>query len=161
MRIPEVCLLLALFSATVSGETLTTPATSPKSDSTAAKIDVAKEKFRPDGVEILTETQGVDFGPWIELWHQETEKTWKSLTPNEVNPPKLLTGMVMIRFKVLPNGRLKEGSMVLEGRSGNTALDKAAWGALTGSNYPPLPRDFTGPFLELRTRFLYNMEPGH
>jgi hypothetical protein len=60
---------------------------------------------------------------------------------------------------VLPNGRLMDGSLVLEGRSGDVALDRAAWGALTGSNYPPLPRDFHGPYLELRAYFLYNMEP--
>jgi hypothetical protein len=52
-----------------------------------------------------------------------------------------------------------DGSLVLEGRSGDTALDRAAWGALTGSNYPPLPRDFHGPYLELRAFFLYNMRP--
>jgi hypothetical protein len=52
-----------------------------------------------------------------------------------------------------------EGSMTLEGSSGDTALDRAAWGALTGSNYPPLPRDFHGPYLELRALFMYNMEP--
>ncbi len=48
---------------------------------------------------------------------------------------------------------------MLEIRSGDTALDRAAWGALTGSNYPPLPNDFKGPFLEMRAYFLYNMEP--
>jgi len=37
-------------------------------------------------------------------------------------------------------------------------IASAAWGALTGSNYPPLPRDFHGPYLELRAYFLYNME---
>ena len=51
--------------------------------------------------------------------------------------------------------------MVLEGRSGDTSLDRAAWGAITGSSYPPLPADFKGPFLELRAYFLYNMEPRH
>ena len=54
-------------------------------------------------------------------------------------------GKLQIRFKVLPNGRIMDGSLVLEGRSGDTALDRAAWGALTGSNYPPLPRIFMGP----------------
>jgi hypothetical protein len=50
---------------------------------------------------------------------------------------------------VLPNGRLMEpNGVILEGRSGDTALDRAAWGALTGSNYPPLPKDFHGPYLE-------------
>jgi hypothetical protein len=50
--------------------------------------------------------------------------------------------------------------MFLEARSGDTALDRAAWGAIRGSSYPPLPRDFHGPYLELRAVFLYNMEPG-
>jgi hypothetical protein len=92
-------------------------------------------------------------------WHRETERTWDPLIPDEVNAPILKSGMVAIRFKVLPNGRLMDGSLVLEGRSGDVALDRAAWGALTGSNYPPLPRDFHGPYLELRAYFLYNMEP--
>ncbi|MDE3186143.1 MAG: energy transducer TonB [Acidobacteriota bacterium] len=111
------------------------------------------------GVEVLSDTQGVDFTSWLQRWHWETEHTWDPLIPDEVNPPILKSGAVVIRFKVLPNGRLMDGSMVLEGRSGDTGLDRAAWGALTGSNYPPLPRAFHGPYLELRAVFLYNMEP--
>jgi outer membrane biosynthesis protein TonB len=110
------------------------------------------------GVQVLSDTQGVDFGSWLQRWHWETEHTWDPLIPDEVNPPINKSGMVAIRFKVLPNGRLMDGSLVLEGRSGDVALDRAAWGALTGSNYPPLPRDFHGPYLELRAYFLYNME---
>ncbi len=113
------------------------------------------------GVQVLSDTQGVDFSSWLLRWHRETERTWDPLIPDEVNPPILKKGAVVIRFKVLPNGRLMEGSMVLEGRSGDTALDRAAWGALTGSNYPTLPREFHGPYLELRAIFLYNMEPPH
>ena len=110
------------------------------------------------GIEVLSDTQGVDFNGWLQRWHRETERTWDPLIPDEVNPPILKSGMVAIRFKVLPNGRLMDGSLVLEGRSGDVALDRAAGGALTGSNYPPLPRDFHGPYLELRAFFLYNME---
>ena len=111
------------------------------------------------GVEVLSDTQGVDFNSWLARWHWETERTWDPLIPDEVNPPIYKSGMVAIRFKVLPNGRLMDGSLILEGRSGDVALDRAAWGALTGSNYPPLPKDFHGPYLELRAYFLYNMEP--
>ncbi|MFZ0742998.1 MAG: energy transducer TonB [Terracidiphilus sp.] len=111
------------------------------------------------GVQVLSDTQGVDFSSWLQRWHWETERTWDPLIPDEVNPPILKSGVVIIRFKVLPNGRLMDGSMQLEGRSGDTGLDRAAWGALTGSNYPPLPREFHGPYLELRAEFLYNMEP--
>ena len=110
--------------------------------------------------EILSDTQGVDFRAWMQRWHHETQNTWDPLIPDEVNPPLLKSGMVAIRFKVLPNGRLMDGSLILEGRSGDTALDRAAWGALTGSNYPPLPRDFHGPYMEMRAFFLYNMQPG-
>jgi hypothetical protein len=111
------------------------------------------------GVDVLSDTQGVDFSNWLLRWHRETQRTWDPLIPDEVNPPILKSGMVAIRFKVLPNGRLMDGSLVLEGRSGDVALDRAAWGALTGSNYPPLPREFHGPYLELRAYFLYNTQP--
>jgi outer membrane biosynthesis protein TonB len=112
------------------------------------------------GVQILSDQQGVDFSSWLLRWHRETERTWDPLIPDEVNPPILKKGAVVIRFRVLPNGRLMDGSMVLVARSGDTGLDRAAWGALTGSNYPPLPHEFHGPYLELQATFLYNMEPG-
>jgi len=111
------------------------------------------------GVQILSDRQGVDFNNWLIRWHRETENTWDPLIPDEVNPPIGKSGVVVIRFKVLPNGRLMDGSVILEGRSGDTALDRAAWGALTGSNYPPLPSEFHGPYLELRAMFMYNIEP--
>jgi len=109
------------------------------------------------GVQILSDTQGVDFSAWLHRWYYETEHTWDPLIPDEVNPPILKSGAVQIRFKVLPNGQVVD--MQLEGRSGDTGLDRAAWGAITGSNYPPLPREFHGPYLELRALFLYNEQP--
>jgi len=113
----------------------------------------------PGGLQVLSDTQGVDFSSWLRRWYFETEHTWDPLIPDEVNPPILKSGQVQIRFKVGPDGRLLPGSMQLEGSSGGTALDRAAWGALTGSNYPPLPHDFHGPYLELRALFMYNMRP--
>jgi len=111
------------------------------------------------GVQVLSDTQGVDFTSWLQRWYYETERTWDPLIPDEVNPPIYKQGQVMVRFKVAPNGRVIDGSMVLEGRSGDTALDRAAWGAITGSSYPPLPSQFHGPYLELRAVFMYNMRP--
>ena len=114
---------------------------------------------RAQAASIISDTQGVDFNSWIQRWYWETEHTWDPLIPDEVNPPIYKQGPVQIRFKVLPNGRVIDGSMVLEGRSGDTALDRAAWGAITGSSYPPLPREFHGPYIELRAVFMYNMRP--
>jgi TonB family protein len=107
--------------------------------------------------DILSDTQGVDFSSWLARWHYVTQRTWDPLIPDEVNAPILKSGVVAIRFKVMPNGQVTD--MQLDGRSGDTALDRAAWGAITGSSYPALPREFHGPFLELRAYFLYNTEP--
>jgi TonB family protein len=109
------------------------------------------------GVEVLSPTEGVDFSSWLARWHFITERTWDPLIPDEVNPPILKSGMVVLHFKVLPNGQVID--MSLDGRSGDTGLDRAAWGAITGSSYPSLPREFHGPYLELRAYFLYNMQP--
>ena len=109
------------------------------------------------GVQILSDTQGVDFSSWLARWHFITERTWDPLIPDEVNPPILKQGVVAIRFKVLPSGQVVD--MTLDGRSGDTGLDRAAWGAISGSSYPNLPRDFHGPYIELRAYFLYNVQP--
>jgi TonB family protein len=118
---------------------------------------LARHPGAGSGVQILSDTQGVDFNAWLRRWYYETEHTWDPLIPDEVNPPILKSGAVQIRFKVLPNGQVTD--MILEGRSGDTGLDRAAWGAITGSSYPPLPREFHGPYLELRALFLYNEQP--
>jgi outer membrane biosynthesis protein TonB len=110
------------------------------------------------GIEILSPTEGVDFSSWLARWHYITERTWDPLIPDEVNPPILKQGIVVVHFKVLPNGQVAP-DMRLDGRSGDSGLDRAAWGAITGSSYPPLPRDFHGPYLELRAYFLYNEQP--
>lgn len=108
-------------------------------------------------VDILSDTQGVDFDSWLQRWHFITQRTWDPLIPDEVNPPISKQGIVAIRFKVAPNGQVYD--MTLDGRSGDTGLDRAAWGAITGSSYPPLPQEFHGPYLELRAYFLYNVQP--
>jgi hypothetical protein len=47
--------------------------------------------------------------------------------------------------------------MVLETTSGDVALDKAAWYAITSEGqFPPLPKDYHGQQLELRVGFFYN-----
>ncbi len=118
---------------------------------------LARHPGAGSGFEVLSDTQGVDFNSWLSRWHYITQMTWDPLIPDEVNPPILKSGIVAVRFKVLPNGQVID--MTLDGRSGDTGLDRAAWGAITGSSYPPLPREFHGPYLELRAYFLYNEQP--
>lgn len=110
------------------------------------------------GAEVLSDTLGVDFNPYMRQVIRATYRSWDPLIPESVRPPLLKQGKVRIRFKILPDGSVKE--MILEGPSGDVSLDRAAWGAIVNAGYPQLPREFKGPFLELRFYFLYNTRQG-
>jgi hypothetical protein len=118
---------------------------------------LAQHSGAAGGAEILSDTMGVDFQPWLQKVVRETYRTWDPLIPEEVNPPILKRGECEIVFTVLPNGRLQPHAMILTGRSGDVALDRAAWGSIEGADYPPLPREFHGPYIQLRFRFQYNI----
>jgi outer membrane biosynthesis protein TonB len=155
MRIPIAALAVVILCDGSAVYTQTAPDSSPQGPSTATS-DELKPQVHIDGVEVLSDTQGVDFKRYLIEWHRVTEATWQPLIPKEANPPVLESGKVVIRFKILPNGQLMDGSLLLEGHSGYVALDRAAWGAITSSDFPRLPEAFKGPFLELRAPFLYN-----
>jgi TonB family protein len=107
------------------------------------------------GVQIMSDTEGVDFKDFLKQWYKTTESTWMRLLPSRGTQE---SGTVQIRFSILPDGQLKSAGMVLEGRSGSASLDHAAWSAVTDSHYPPLPEEFHGAFLELRALFIYNAQ---
>jgi outer membrane biosynthesis protein TonB len=104
---------------------------------------------------ILSDTQGVDFSPYMRRLHSDIQRNWTPRIPKEVQAPQLKKGVTGIRLTILPDGRI--GSMKLETRSGDITLDKAAWYAITDEGqFPPLPAAFHGPQLELRIGFFYN-----
>jgi outer membrane biosynthesis protein TonB len=107
------------------------------------------------GAEILSDTQGVDFSSYMRRLHNDIQRNWNPLIPEEVQPPLLKKGIVGIRFIIMPDGQI--GDIKLETTSGDVALDKAAWYAITSEGqFPPLPREYHGPRLELRVGFFYN-----
>jgi TonB family protein len=110
------------------------------------------------GPEILSDTMGVDFGPYMKRVIAATYRSWIPIIPESARPPLDKQGRVGVRFKIYPDGSVKE--MILEFPSGDVSLDRAAWGGITGASpYPPLPKDFKGTFLELRFGFYYNLDP--
>lgn len=110
------------------------------------------------GVEVLSDTQGVDFGPYLRRILGDIYRSWLPLIPEEARPPLNKQGETQIRFTILPDGRI--GAMHLDGSTHDQALDRAAWGGITGvGQFPPLPASFHGPNLELRINFLVNMQP--
>ena len=110
------------------------------------------------GVEVLSDTMGVDFGPYLRRILADIKRTWIPLIPEEARPPLNKQGETLIRFTILPDGRI--AAMNLDGSSQDTAIDRAAWGGITGvGQFPPLPPGFKGPNLELRIDFLVNKTP--
>jgi TonB family protein len=103
-------------------------------------------------LEILSDTQGVDFGPYLQRILEDVRKNWYSLIPESAEMKK---GKLAIEFAITKDGNIAD--MRLVATSNDAALDRAAWGGITTSNpFPPLPSEFNGPFLALRFRFFYN-----
>jgi TonB family protein len=112
-----------------------------------------------DQAEILTDTMGVDFGPYLTRITQIVRLNWYSLMPPSVYPPILKQGKLAIEFVILKDGKVS--NMAIRTSSGDVPLDRAAWGSITASTpFPPLPKEFPGQILGLRFYYFYNLEPG-
>ena len=112
-----------------------------------------------DQAEILTDTMGVDFGPYLTRIVAIVKQNWYNLMPPSVYPPILKQGKLAIEFVILKDG--KTTSMAVRTSSGDVALDRAAWGSITASTpFPPLPKEFPGQILGLRFYYFYNLQPG-
>jgi TonB family protein len=110
-------------------------------------------------LEVLSDTEGVDFGPYLERVLQAVRMNWYNIIPEEARPPLMKKGKVAIEFAILKDGKV--AGMVLRSPSGDVALDRAAWGGITASvPFAPLPSEYHGPYLALRFHFYYNPAKG-
>jgi TonB family protein len=110
-------------------------------------------------LDILSDTQGVDFGPYLQRVVHDVKMNWYSIIPEEAKWPLFKQGNLAIDFVITKDGKV--AGMTLRLPSGDVALDRAAWGGITASNpFPPLPKEFTGENLALRFHFYYNPKRG-
>ncbi len=111
-----------------------------------------------DQAEIITDTMGVDFGPYLARITQVVRSNWYAIIPESVKYPLYKQGKLSIEFVILKDGKVS--GMTLHTSSGDVALDRAAWGSITASNpFPPLPKEFPGQILGLRFYYFYNLNP--
>jgi TonB family protein len=104
-------------------------------------------------VEIMSDTMGVDFAPYIQRMLQSVRTNWYPLIPESVNLGQ--KGTVVIEFVIGKDGTVT--GMRLRTPSGSVPLDRAAWGGIRGSNpFAPLPADFKGEFIAIAIKFMYN-----
>jgi outer membrane biosynthesis protein TonB len=112
------------------------------------------------GIEILSDPMNVDWGPYLKRLLAMVKGSWYPLIPEECYPPLSKEGTTLIRFTIMPDGSLKPNAMRLDGSTHDEAIDRAAWGSITGIGvFPPLPAEFKGPNLELRIQFVISRTP--
>ena len=150
--------VLLLWSAVAFGQSTSTPSDSKpgppsqKSSTPDYGLAIGADGRQLGAIDILSDPQGVDFGPYLKPMLQRVRKNWYLLIPESAERKK---GKLAIEFAITKEGKLAD--MRLVATSGNTTLDRAAWGGITASNpFPPLPSEFTGSYLALRFRFYYN-----
>ena len=100
--------------------------------------------------DILFDTKGVDFGPWLDRFIPQIKQHWN--VPAAENSRK---GHVIIQFNVQKDGSITDVAVV--GPSGIEAFDKASVAAVSGSNPTvPLPQDYPSEKTLFMVTFHYN-----
>jgi len=108
------------------------------------------------GVQILSDTQGFDFNPYIQRLLASLRRNWDAVMPESARMGD--KGMVFTSFTVNKDGSVSAPDPTLERTSGKDPLDNAAMSAIHASNpFEPLPSGFHGENLRLRIVFLYNL----
>jgi TonB family protein len=103
-------------------------------------------------LEILSDTQGVDFGPYLQRILRDVRVNWYNAIPESA---QFKHGNLIIEFAITKDGKV--AGMKLVATSGDIPLDRAAWAGITASDpFPALPSEFGGEYLALRFRFYYN-----
>jgi TonB family protein len=113
--------------------------------------------FSTEGPIILSDTRGVDFGPYLARIVYIVRRNWYSMIPESARLGE--RGRVGIVFEILKDGAVPQIRLVAS--SGSDPLDRAALASIHASiPFPPLPEEFTGPHLVLQFIYLYNMTMG-
>jgi TonB family protein len=129
------------------------PSTPSQIEEAAKKPPSQQDSFWP--VEVLSDTRGVDFNPYLSRVIDTVKEVWYRLIPESLATKQ---GKVVLEFTILKDGSVA-GLKVVKS-SGEIALDRPAYGSITSSSpFPPLPSEFTGPYLGLRFSFYYNLAP--
>ena len=106
-------------------------------------------------VQILSDTRGFDFGPYLRDVIPKIRTTWYRFVPEEATAPILRSGTCVIEFRIEKNGEPK--AIKVAQSSGSVAMDRAAYDAVRESGqFAPLPREYSGDSLKLQFRFEYN-----
>jgi len=107
----------------------------------------------PGPIQVLTDTMGVNFNPYLSRVLHVVKQNWYTLMSESVSSRK---GKVVLEFSILKSGSV--AGLKIISSSGDVLLDRPAFGSITASNpFPPLPKEFPGPYLGLSFTYYYNL----
>jgi TonB family protein len=110
--------------------------------------------FSTSGPIILSDTRGVNFGPYLARVVYVVRRNWYAVIPESARLGE--KGRVALVFEIVKDGSVPQLRLVAS--SGSEALDRAALASIKASNpFPPLPQEFTGKHLILEFIYLYNL----
>jgi TonB family protein len=154
MKVGTVATLAMWLALGAVGQSAQETSPEPKSETPSTNKSAASSKI-VGRLEVLTNTQGVDFGPYLSGVLDAVRQNWYNFVPAEARAPEMKSGKVSIEFVILRDGHV--AAMKVTEQSGDTGMDRAAWGGITASiPFAPLPEQFKGPYLALRFHFFYN-----
>jgi len=107
------------------------------------------------GMQILSDTQGVDFSGWSRRFQSDVMRNWIPLLPEETAAPLSKRGDTFLVVTINKDGSI--GDMKLENSSHDVAIDRSAWASITSEGkFEGLPKAFNGPSIVLRLHYLVN-----
>jgi TonB family protein len=110
------------------------------------------------GIEMLTDTEGVDFNDYFRRIYYIVKGNWEAVMPPSVELGE--QGVVSLHVKIMRDGSVPGPEPVMLYGSGKEPLDRAAVSSIRASNpFPPLPAQFKGPYIEVRYTYYYNIQP--
>ena len=111
------------------------------------------------GLEMLTPDEGVDFSGYLQRVYYTVKRNWFAVMPASVDLGE--KGIVQLTFRINRDGSVPSGDPVIGHNSGKEPLDRAAYSSIRASNpFETLPPQFSGPYIELRYTYYYNILPG-
>lgn len=107
-------------------------------------------------VQMLTPDEGVDFNNYLARVLASVKRNWYAVIPESAHLGE--KGKVVLQFRIMRSGNVPFPEPQLVSTSGKEPLDRAALSSIRASSpFEPLPPAFSGPYIELRFIFLYNL----
>jgi TonB family protein len=119
------------------------------------RFDNRQPNFSVDQPTILSDTRGVDFGPWLRLIYFRVRDNWYAVIPELIRSGT--QAKVVVIFDIRNNGRIE--NVQIARSSGLPPYDRAAISSLKLSEpFPNFPGPFNGDRITLQFSYFYNIK---